>query len=177
MKTLTLIRHAKSEWDDPEQRDFERPLNDRGRRAARTVGRWLRGEGVRVDAAIASPARRVRETVAELADAWAHPLEPRWDGRVYLASASTLLDLVADADDGAASLLLIGHNPGLEELVLTLAASGDRLADVAEKFPTVSVARIALPIERWSQVEEGVGALDSFVRPRDLDPSLGPDSR
>ncbi len=177
MKTLTLIRHAKSEWDDPEQRDFERPLNDRGRRAARTVGLWLKGRGVRVDAAIASPARRVRETVAELADAWAHPLAPRWDARVYLASGATLLEVVADADDRAASLLLVGHNPGLEELVLTLAASGDALADVAEKFPTVSVARIALPVERWSQVEEGIGTLDSFTRPRDLDPALGPDAR
>ena len=177
MKTLTLIRHAKSEWDDPEQRDFDRPLNPRGRRAARTVGEWLRGHGLRVDAAVASPAARVRQTVAELADAWGHELEPVWDARIYLASAATLMEVVSEADDAAASLLLVGHNPGLEDLVLRLAGAGDALDEVAEKFPTVSVAELSLPIDRWARLADGQGRLDRFTRPRDLDPTLGPDSR
>lgn len=177
MKTLTLVRHAKSEWDDGDQRDFDRSLNNRGRRAARTVGAWLKGQGWTFDHVVASPAVRVVETLAELRAASALPLDARFDRRIYMASAASLMEVVADTGDAAGSALLAGHNPGLEELVLALCGGGDGLDAVAEKFPTVSVARLSLPIERWSQLAEGQGTLERFVRPRDLDPTLGPDAR
>lgn len=177
MKTLTLVRHAKSDWDDGDQRDFDRGVNSRGRRAARTVGAWLKRQGWPLDDLVASPAVRVVETLKELTVTAALSLEPRWDRRIYVASSATLMEVLEDTPDAASDLLLAGHNPGLEDLVLGLCGAGERLVAVAEKFPTVSVARIALPVDRWSDLRDGIGTLTDFMRPRDLDPSLGPDSR
>jgi phosphohistidine phosphatase len=177
MKSLTLLRHAKSGWDDPVVRDFDRPLNPRGRRAARAVGAEMKAQGLAFDLVIASPARRVAETLEEVAGSYG-ALRPDYDQRLYLASAATLLDLVRNAADAAGRLLIVGHNPGLEELALRLTRSdGDRLrGEVEVKYPTGTVAEIELPAERWSQVREGTGRLVRFIRPRDLDPELGPDS-
>lgn len=177
MKTLTLLRHAKSDWDDPDSRDFDRALNARGKRAAETVGHWFARDRWRCDAAVASPAERVRETLDFVSAGYGARIAPEWERRVYLASAATLLDVVTDTAAAADRLLLVGHNPGLEELVLLLAGSGDALGDVAEKFPTASVAILSFDVERWADVREGGGRLDRFIRPRDLDPALGPDSK
>lgn len=175
MKTLTLLRHAKSTWDDPVARDFDRPLNRRGRRAAQTVGKEMRTLGLRFDQVIASPAMRVRETLEEVARGYGGPLDPEFDQRIYLASPETLLDLVRGSDEGVTKLLIVGHNPGLEGLALLLTRGGGLRNDVAEKYPTATLAEISLPIERWSDVGEGAGELVRFIRPRDLDPELGPD--
>ena len=178
MKTLTLLRHAKSGWDDTVQRDFDRPLNPKGRRAAATVGRHLRREGVRFDHVIASPALRVQQTLDEVAGGYGQPIEPHWDRRIYLASAATLIDLIRELPDTATAALLVGHNPGLEDLVLLLvpdAAPGLRDA-VEEKYPTASVAELRFAADCWADVAEGGAILHGFTRPRDLDPTLGPDS-
>ena len=178
MKTLILLRHAKSGWDDPVARDFDRPLNKRGRRAARTVGRELRAQGIGFDAVIASPAARVVETLEDVAKGYGEPIRPAYDERAYLASAATLLELVQEADDGADRLLLVGHNPGLEALALMLTPeegeNGLRDA-LAVKYPTGTVAQIAFEVEHWRDVAAGAGHLERFIRPRDLDPELGPD--
>lgn len=180
MKSLTLLRHAKSDWANSEctgavQRDFDRPLNDRGRRAARTVGGYMRGEGLTFDAVIASPARRVRDTLHEVERGYERALMPVFDEDVYMASSSTLMDFVRAFDAGAASVLLVGHNPGLEELALELAAQADSPLrhEVEIKYPTATLAEIALDTDRWEDTK--TGRLVRFVRPRDLDPSLGPD--
>lgn len=177
MKILTLLRHAKSGWDDPAARDFDRPLNPRGRRAARAVGAEMKTQGLAFDLVLASPARRVAETLDEVAGDYG-ALEPRYDARLYLASAATLLDIVRHAPDDAHRLLLVGHNPGMEELALRLVRrDGDRLrGEVEIKYPTGTVAEIELPVEQWAQVREGTGRLLRFIRPRDLAPELGPDS-
>jgi phosphohistidine phosphatase len=175
MKTLTLLRHAKSAWDDPVARDFDRPLNKRGRRAARTIGAEMRAKNMRFDQVIASPAVRVMETLADVAEGYGRSLDPRFDKRIYLATKETLLDIVHEADDGAASLLLVGHNPGLETLALMLTSEGTLRAELAQKYPTATIAEISLPAERWADVAEGSGTLQRFIRPRDLDPELGPD--
>ena len=178
MKTLTLLRHAKSGWDDAVQRDFDRPLNPKGRRAAALVGRHLKREGFGFDQVVASPALRVQQTLDEVASGYGRTIVPAWDRRIYLASAATLLDVVRDLPDEAPTALLVGHNPGLEDLVLLLvpdAAPGLRDA-VEEKYPTASVAELHLPIDHWRDVAEGGARLNRFVRPRDLDPTLGPDS-
>ncbi|HEU0067464.1 MAG TPA: histidine phosphatase family protein [Sphingomonas sp.] len=178
MKTLILLRHAKSGWEDTVARDFDRPLNPKGKRAGRTVGQHMRSAGLVFDAAVASPAVRVMETLAQVSDGYRQPIEPVWDRRIYLASAVTLLDVVQETDDGVATLLMAGHNPGLEDLVLMLVPdrAGDPERDkVEEKFPTASLAELHFAVDRWSDIKAGAGTLTRFVRPRDLDPELGPD--
>jgi phosphohistidine phosphatase len=175
MKILTLLRHAKSAWDDPVARDFDRPLNKRGRRAARTIGREMRAQGLEFDQVIASPAVRVIETLADVEEGYGRSLGATFDKRIYLASKETLLDIVQSADDGSDHLLIVGHNPGLETLAMLLTRGDGLRAEVAIKYPTATLAEISLPLERWNEVEEGVGTIARFIRPRDLDPELGPD--
>jgi phosphohistidine phosphatase len=178
MKRLTLLRHAKSGEDLAARRDFDRQLNGKGRRAARAIGRHMRDSALAFDRVIASPATRVVETVAEVGAGYGAGLQPDWERRAYLASAAELLDLVHEAPDSASSLLLVGHNPGLEQLVLLLVPdqAGDDARDrVEEKYPTASLAEIALEVAHWADVMPGGGRLTRFVRPRDLDPALGPD--
>lgn len=177
MKTLTLLRHAKSGWDDPVARDFDRPLNAKGHRAARTVGEHLRRGGARFDRVVASPAVRVLETIAEVSRGFGGSIAPIYDRRAYLASSAALLDIVRETPDAVERLLLVGHNPGLAELALLLVPEDDNdvRETVEDKYPTAALATIALDIGSWEACEPGSGALVSFVRPRDLDPTLGPD--
>ena len=178
MKRLTLLRHAKSGDDGMVARDFDRPLNAKGRRAARAVGRYMRDQALRFDAVIASPAARVVETLQEVEAVYGSSLAPHWDKRLYLATADELLDAVHGVPADATTILLVGHNPGLEQLVLRLVpprTKGDARGEVEIKYPTASLAEMAFGVERWDQVVDGGGELVRFVRPRDLDPELGPD--
>ncbi|WP_375401830.1 histidine phosphatase family protein [uncultured Sphingomonas sp.] len=176
MKTLTLLRHAKSSWDDAVQRDFDRPLNAKGRRAAASMGRHLRGEAMAFDHLVASPAVRVGETLDGFSSGYGRLPDAVEDRRIYLASAATLLEVVHGLPTAASRALLVGHNPGLEDLVLMLVpAGGGSRGAVEEKYPTASVAEMLFAVEDWADVRAGGGELVRFVRPRDLDPTLGPD--
>ena len=176
MKTLTLLRHAKSGWDDLVSRDFDRPLNPKGQRAASMMGRHLRSLKLRFGHVVASPALRVVETLDHVGRGYGSVLAPAWDQRVYLASAATLLDVIHDLPADADEVLLAGHNPGLEELILMLVPEGGALRDEVEiKFPTASLAQLHFSGE-WDGVRRGAAELSFFVRPRDLDPTLGPDT-
>ena len=176
MKTLTLLRHAKSSWDDQVRRDFDRPLNAKGRRAAAAVGRHLAREGVAFDHLVASPAVRVVETLEGFASGYGRLPDIRHDRRIYLAAASTLMEVVRELPASAAHALLVGHNPGLEDLALLLVPRGGAgRGAVEEKYPTATVAELRLPVDDWAAVEPGAAELARFVRPRDLDPTLGPD--
>ncbi len=176
MKTLTLLRHAKSGWDDPVARDFDRPLNPKGRRAAATMGKHLRALGLTFDRVIASPAVRVQETLDDVATGFG-PVAPEWDKRLYLASAASLLDVVRETPAEVASLLLVGHNPGLEDLVLMLVPDerGGLRDTVEEKYPTATLAAMTFAVDDWADVAAGGAILTRFVRPRDVDATLGPD--
>ena len=179
MKRLTLLRHAKSSWDDPVARDFDRPLNARGKRAARRMGRYIRDEQLDFDHLISSPAVRCTETLDRLWEGLGREIEAAWDRRVYLASAATLMDVIHDAPDTAQSLLVCGHNPGFEDLILSLIPdrAGDPLRDAVEtKFPTAALAEIRFDVDAWGEVRSASGVLTRFVRPRDLDSELGPDA-
>ena len=177
MKTLILLRHAKSSWDDRGARDFDRRLNPKGERAARTMGNHMRAIGVSWDHAIASPAARVVETLEQASEGYGRRIDPDWDRRAYLASAATLLELVHEAPATGDSLLLSGHNPGLEDLILWLVPDGDAKRDQVEiKFPTASLAVITCEGDTWADVAPGRCVLATFVRPRDLDSALGPDT-
>ena len=176
MKTLTLLRHAKSGWDDPVTRDFDRPLNRRGRRAARTVGAEMRKLGLAFDRVLASPARRVVETLEEVAETFG-PIEPEYEQRLYLATTETLIELLRATDESVERLLLVGHNPGMECLALALSGGSENAlrGEIELKYPTGTLAEIALDVEGWWQVDGGCGKITRFIRPRDLDPELGPD--
>jgi phosphohistidine phosphatase len=176
MKTLTLLRHAKSGWDDPVARDFDRPLNPKGQRAASMMGRHMKAQGLVFDHVLASPAARVTETLDHVARGYGGDLAPHWDQRAYLASAATLLDLVQELPAEADRALLVGHNPGLEELVLLLVGDGPLRDEVAIKFPTAALAELRFAVDDWGAVKREGGDLVRYVRPRDLDPSLGPDA-
>ncbi|WP_442679609.1 SixA phosphatase family protein [Sphingomonas sp. ASY06-1R] len=178
MKRLTLLRHAKSGDDGTVARDFDRPLNGKGRRAARAIGRHMRELGLHFDAVVASPAVRVAETLHEVESGYGAALDPHWERRLYLAPPGELLDIVQSAAPDAQSLLLVGHNPGLEQLVLTLVPSADPNSprdEIAIKYPTASLAELEFAVDRWDAVAADGATLVRFVRPRDLDPELGPD--
>lgn len=178
MKTLTLLRHAKSSWDDPVERDFDRPLNDRGRRAARVMGDYMRRESMRFDAVLVSPAVRTLETLAVVRAALGRDLVAVEDRRIYLASSVTLLEVLREVDAAAESVLMVGHNPGLEDLILDLVpddGSSPLRDDVFAKFPTASLATMACDVADWAALDRRKARLLSFTRPRDLDPELGPE--
>lgn len=178
MKTLTLFRHAKSGWDSPVSRDFDRPLNERGIKGAKVMGEHARSLGLSWDHVISSPAVRCTETLDGFWEGYGHIVHPNWDRRIYLASGATLLDVVHDLPDEDTTVLMCGHNPGLEDLALMLVPDGrDPLRDELEaKFPTASLAELQFDTEKWSDVKEGTARLTRFIRPRDLDPELGPEA-
>jgi len=179
MKTLTLLRHAKSGWDDPVARDFDRPLNAKGMRAAVTMGRRAAELGLAVDRLVASPAARVKATLESFFEGMGRTLEPVWDRRIYLASAATLLEVIRETETSVDHLMIVGHNPGLEDLTLLLVPDDDSSplrAEVETKFPTATIARMHWDGDDWSTLGlDGNVTLDIFLRPRDVDPKLGPE--
>lgn len=180
MKTLTLLRHAKSSWDDSVPRDFDRPLNRKGERAAVTMGRHLKAEQMQFDHVVASPAVRCVETLEQFWSGYGTELAPVWDKRIYLASCVTLLDVIHDVPASSTRLLMAGHNPGLEDLALLLTPGDDGSplrAVLEEKFPTATVAELQFDVDDWHEVKARTGRLTRFIRPRDIDPTLGPDQR
>lgn len=173
-KTLGLLRHAKSDSDDLSLRDFDRGLNDRGRKGAALMGGHIHEHGARWDLLLASPAERVKRTI----EAARLQVPVRWDKQIYLADSATLLALLRGIGGDPASVLLVGHNPGLQQLIFDLVAPEfeNALFEAAtEKFPTAAFAVLDLAIDRWADCAPGCGTLVHLARPRDLDPELGPE--
>jgi phosphohistidine phosphatase len=175
VKTLGLLRHAKSDMDDLSLRDFERGLNDRGRRGAALMGGHIRDHGVAWDVVLASPAERVRRTL----DAARLHGPVAYDEHIYLADSDALIEVLRGLEGDPAAVLIVGHNPGLQELIFDLvdaAQENDLFGEVAEKFPTATFAVLELAIERWADCAPGCATLVHLARPRDLDPELGPEN-
>ena len=174
MKILALLRHAKSDWDDMAKRDFDRGLNDRGRKGAKLIGKHIRQHGIQWDAVLASPAERVKRTLDEaMPDA-----EVTFDARLYLASSDTIFETVATQAGEADTMLVVGHNPGLQEVLFELvppSAENELFDEASRKFPTAAFAVLECDIDSWDDLKEGSGKLVHFARPRDLDPELGPE--
>lgn len=162
MKTLLLLRHAKSSWKVADQPDFERPLNGRGEKSAPLMGRHLRGQKIEPDLILCSPAERARQTAALFVKAAGLSSELRYDERIYEASALQLLEVVAQADESAGTVLLVGHNPGLEELIMLI--TGETWL-----MPTAALAKIDLSTDKWGKVKEQTGRTDWVVRPKDVE--------
>lgn len=174
MRLLGLLRHAKSDWEDLSLRDFDRGLNARGRRGAALMGQHIRDHGVKWDKLVASPAERVKLTLQ--AGGFDRPIE--WEREAYLADADTLMTLLRKTEGDPRTLLMAGHNPGLQELIFLLVGpdqENDLFAAAAKKYPTATFAVLELAIDDWADIAPGCGRLVHFARPRDLDPELGPE--
>jgi phosphohistidine phosphatase len=156
-RRLVIVRHAKSAWPD-DVPDTQRPLNKRGRRAAPAAGRWLRDRVGHVDAVVCSPAARTRETWGLIAAELDGAAAPIFDERVYAATAETLLAVVRGIPDNAGSALLVGHNPGVSELVAVLA--GTEL-----EMKTSAIAVLGLT-GSWADAGPGGATLIDQATPR-----------
>lgn len=163
MKRLYLLRHAKSSWDEPGLDDRDRPLAPRGRKACRKLARHIRHEGIRPELVLCSSARRARETLELIGDALGDPAVEVED-ELYAADSERMLRRLRTLPEGAASVLLIGHNPGLQDLAAGLASGSTRLA---EAFPTGALASLAFD-RPWFDLGQGAAELVAYVVPREL---------
>ena len=167
-RRIELLRHAKSSWKQADLADHDRPLAGRGRRAADAIANHMRHEAVAPDLVLCSTARRARETCERIRPALgAAPV--RYEPGLYGASATTLLERLRSVPDDVGSVLLIGHNPAIEELALTVARPSARRRDLEGKFPTGALATLAAPIPSWRSLDRDTAELVAFVRPRDLE--------
>ena len=168
MKRLYLLRHAKSSWDDASLPDHERPLAPRGKKAAKAMAGHLRKEGVRPALVLCSSSVRTRETLALIAKVLGEEVPVEVEEGLYGAGAEELLERLRAVPAGVASVLLIGHNPAVQELALDLAGGGAERARLEEKFPTGALATLEFDVETWTELEPGRGELVAFVVPREL---------
>jgi phosphohistidine phosphatase len=169
VRRLIVVRHAKAAWPEGVA-DAERPLADRGRLDAPRAGRWLEDEGLVPDRVICSPARRTRETLALVSGVWSAAPPVEYDERVYAAGVASLLAVVRGAPPSARSVMLVGHNPGMQGLTVALAgdeASEGDIERVAEKYPTCAIAVLEVP-GTWSALAPGGAQLTRFAVPREF---------
>jgi phosphohistidine phosphatase len=167
VRRLHLLRHAKSSWDDDALRDRDRPLAPRGRRATTRIATWAQNHDIRPQLVVCSSAVRARETLQGVLPALGNP-EVWIEVALYAASAETLLERVHALPDEAVEAMLVGHNPGLGDLLLLLAAPGELRERAEAKVPTGALATLEANIERWADLEPGGAQVVSFVVPRQM---------
>jgi phosphohistidine phosphatase len=167
VKRLVLLRHAKSAWDDPTLRDRDRPLAPRGRKAAKRVGRWAKKHEIRPQLVVCSSAVRARQTLERVLPGLGEPAV--WiEVALYGASAETLLARVRALPEEVDEAMLVGHNPGLQDLALLLAVPGRRRDRARVNVPTGALVELELEAGRWGEVSPGEARLTRFVVPREL---------
>jgi phosphohistidine phosphatase len=169
MKRLYLLRHAKSSWDDPTLADHDRPLAPRGRRAANVMAEHLGREGIAPELVLCSPSRRTRQTLKRLASGLGKNADVLIEPELYAASAAALLEVLHEVPDEVESLMLIGHNPAIQDLALSLAGTGSEIPRLRSKFPTAALATLELS-GTWRELAPGSAELVSFVKPKELSP-------
>lgn len=162
MRTLYLLRHAKSSWKDASLADFDRPLKDRGRKAAKVIGKHLAAQNLNDGVVVCSPAARTRETAEIVLKHSGFSLEVRYDERIYEASLRDLLQVVSAIGDDQVKVILIGHNPGFEELLAYLTGEGRRM-------PTCALAKIKFDKVSWQEIKADDGSLEWFITPKELE--------
>ena len=172
MRTLLLFRHAKSSWDNPKLSDHDRPLSERGRKAAPRMGQYMREHRLLPELIVCSTAVRTRETLTlAIEDLASSPPQVVFDVSLYEASHAEILRIVHGTAPDVQSLMLIGHNPGMQILAFALSCEDDtecRLR-VAQKFPTAGLAIITFDVDDWSSIAPGTGVFRDFVTPKLLD--------
>lgn len=178
MPRLMLLRHAKSAWDDPGLDDFDRPLNARGRRSAPLMGRHMAEHALLPDRVLCSTARRTRDTFAGLLPFLAQELEVRFTRDLYDAREEDYLDVIRAGGGSARSLLVIGHNPALQELALDLIAAGNPalVEEIGNAYPTAGLTIIDFADRSWEDLRPKTGRIVAFFRPRELE-TIGAEAR
>ena len=162
MKTLLLLRHAKSDWSNPQVADHDRPLNKRGKRDAPRMGRLLQDENLLPDLILTSTAKRTRQTVQAMVEAGSYTGKVKARQALYLTGPEAYIEVLRGVPDKYRRVMVVGHNPGLEELLEQLTGTGIIL-------PTAALAQVELPVTQWRELgEETKGKLKGVWRPREL---------
>ncbi len=165
---LLLLRHAKSAWDTGADTDFDRPLANRGERDAPVIGKWLKKQGLIPDIVSSSPALRAKQTCeAACQQLGIKQKAINWDERIYAASVSELLQVLKGYKKKPTTVMLVGHNPGLEDLLQYLAGDNIQLPPDGKLLPTAAVAYVKLPVD-WKDLTEGAGQPVSITRVKDI---------
>lgn len=160
MRTLFILRHAKSSWDNADSSDFDRPLNKRGLETAPFVGEMIRRNNFQIDSIISSPAKRAEQTAILVREAAQIKAEILFNDRIYEASPHRLLQIASELDDEIAAPMFVGHNPGLEGLI-------KMLTEEIEPMPTAALAVIDLKIDSWKEIHIDCCNLRTIIRPKD----------
>ena len=166
MKKLLVLRHAKSSWAKPELADFDRPLNERGVLAAPFMGSLMTSEGLIPELIVSSPAERAKHTAELVKEGGGMKTEIHFEHRIYEASPQTLLQVASEVDPELISIMIVGHNPGIEGFIRLLTG-------VVEAMPTAALAEIDLEIDEWRAITAGCGKLIRVFRPKDRMKTLG----
>ena len=173
MKTVYLLRHAKSDWGVPGLADHDRPLNERGQGAAPRMGAYIKTKRYKIGLVLCSSALRTVETL-ELVKALLGEPKVKIEETLYLAEAGQMIERLKRVDDKVEGVMFIGHNPGMEQFAQALSASPSTEAQeklhrrMREKFSTCALAVITLPVKSWREAKPGLGTLEDFMRPKDL---------
>lgn len=170
MKTLYFLRHAKSDWANPNLSDYDRPLNERGIRVSARLGRLFRDMAIRPDLILCSPARRARQTLNVIQQETGEDYQVKYDPGLYESGAGDIEAVIRAVPGDVGELMVVGHNPGLETLVQQLMAGGKSapLSKLHEKFPTGGLAILNFNIDTWADLAADSGNLIDFIVPREL---------
>ena len=169
MKTLLLFRHAKSDWGNPGMQDFDRPLNERGKKSAKRMGTWMKEAHIQPEWVICSPAVRARETLQNLRKQLDIPdTLVQFDDRLYLADVAKLLEVLSQSPQDMDYIMLVGHNPGLDDLLVYLCGPNLPLSSKGKLMATATLAEVCLPDDR-QQLSPQCGKLLRIIRPGEID--------
>ncbi len=170
MLTLSILRHAKSSWENPGAKDFDRPLAKRGEAAAPRMGAFMAKSGIAPDLILCSPAVRARQTLDLVLPQLTGTPTVEYEEAFYLAAPSVLLGRVRKIGPKMHHVMIVGHDPGMQGLAMELAGTGDAeaLAALARKFPTAGLAVIRFKAREWAKIGPGKGRLDVFMTPKAL---------
>lgn len=169
-RRIYLFRHGKSSWNDRGREDRDRDLNARGRAASEKMAAWCAANGISPDLVLCSTATRARETLARLLPHLKGAARIEFEDGLYLASAAEILARLRRLEDGVKAAMVVGHNPGLQELALLLAEDGapGTLAKLTAKFPTAALAELSADLKRWRDLDADTAMLERLILPRDL---------
>ena len=169
-RRIYLFRHGKSSWSDPGLEDRDRDLNARGRAASEKMGKWCAAYGVAPDMVLCSTATRTRETLARLLPHLKATARIEFEDGLYLASAAEIMARLRRLEDEVKAVMVVGHNPGLQELGLLLADDGaaGTLAKLNAKFPTAALADLSADLKRWRDLDADTARLERLILPREL---------
>jgi phosphohistidine phosphatase len=168
MKKLLLMRHAKSSWDDPALTDHDRPLTPRGRKGAALIAEYLQREGLEPSIVLCTSATRARETLERLRPSFSDSTIIKIEPKLYGAGSKELMTRIRRLSQASQSVLIIGHNPAIQELVLALVPNGPKSDAIRKKFPTAALAILDVSIDEWRRLKPGEASLESFVTPNRL---------